>query len=133
MRGYWEDPGQTREAVDESGWMHTGDLGTIDVEGYCNITEFLYRDPKVQAVQVFGVPDHRYDEEVCAWIRLRAGKGETEEHIREFCRGQIAHQEVPRYIRFVTEFPMRVTGKVQKFLMRERMIRELNLKVERTA
>jgi fatty-acyl-CoA synthase len=91
------------------------------------------RHPKVQAVQVFGVPDHRYGEEVCAWIQLRSGEFETEQNIRDFCRGQIAHQKVPRYVCFVTEFPMTVTGKVQKFLMRERMIRDLNLKVETTA
>jgi fatty-acyl-CoA synthase len=153
MRGYWDDPVQTRANIDDAGWMHTGDLATIDGEGYCNITgrlkdmvirggeklspreieEFLYRHPKVQAVQVFGVPDHRYGEEVCAWIQLRSGESETEQNIRDFCLGQIAHQKVPRYVRFVTAFPITATGKVQKFVMREQMIRELNLKVETTA
>jgi fatty-acyl-CoA synthase len=153
MQGYWDDEVQTRAAIDASGWMHTGDLGTLDAEGYCNITgrlqdlivrggenlspreieEFLYRHPKVQAVQVFGVPDHRYGEEVCTWIQLRAGQSATEIEIQEFCRGQIAHQKIPRYIRFVSQYPMTVTGKVQKFVMREHMIKELNLTCEKTA
>jgi fatty-acyl-CoA synthase len=141
MKGYWEDPERTVEAIDESGWMHTGDLASLDAEGYCTITgrlkdmlirggenvypreieEFLYRHPKVQAVQVFGVPDAKYGEEICAWVVLRPGTEATSEEIREFCRQQIAHHKVPRYVRFVTAFPMTVTGKVQKFLMREEM------------
>jgi fatty-acyl-CoA synthase len=146
MRGYWGDPEKTREAIDEGGWMHTGDLAIMDEDGYCSITgrvkdmiirggenvypreieEFLYRHPAVQDVQVFGVPDEKYGEEVCAWIRLRAGDGAVEEDIRAFCKGQIAHYKIPRYVRFVDEYPMTVTGKVQKFVMREAMARELS-------
>ncbi|CAG2157516.1 3-[(3aS,4S,7aS)-7a-methyl-1, 5-dioxo-octahydro-1H-inden-4-yl]propanoyl:CoA ligase [Cupriavidus yeoncheonensis] len=152
MPGYWDDEPRTRESI-RDGWMHTGDLATIDAEGYCNIVgrvkdmlirggenvypreieEFLFRHPKVQSVQVFGVPDPRYGEEICAWIALRQGQGATEEEIREFCRGQIAHYKIPRYIRFVDEMPMTVTGKVQKFVMRDSMIRELNLSEGKTA
>jgi fatty-acyl-CoA synthase len=147
MLGYWNDPEKTREAIDAAGWMHTGDLAVIDEEGYCaivgrikdlvirggeniyprEIEEFLFRHPKVQAVQVFGVPDPKYGEELCAWIQLVEGAEATEEEIRAYCRGQIAHQKIPRYIRFVTEFPMTVTGKIQKFIMREKMIAELGL------
>lgn len=153
MKGYWDDAEKTHEVLDDAGWMHTGDLATIDQEGYCNITgrlkdlvirggenvspreveDFLYRHPKVQGVQVFGVPDPKYGEEVCAWIQLRPGAAASEEEIREFCRGQIAHQKVPRYVRFVAEFPMTVTGKAQKFVMRERMMKELGLRQEATA
>ena len=153
MKGYWEDSGKTREVLDDAGWMHTGDLGVIDDEGYANITgrlkdmvirggenvypreveEFLYRHTKVQAVQVCGVPDAKFGEEVCAWIQLKPGASSTPEEIREFCQNQIAHYKVPRYIRFVTEFPMTITGKVQKFAMREHMIKELGLSEERTA
>ncbi len=153
MRGYWDDPAQTREAVDGAGWMHTGDVAVIDEKGYCNITgrlkelvirggeklspreieDFLYSHPLVQAVQVFGVPDHRYGEEVCAWIQLRSRASASEEDIRTFCRGRVAHQKVPRYVRFVTEFPMTVTGKAQKFIMREQMIQELKLEIDATA
>jgi len=153
MKGYWEDPERTREAIDAAGWMHTGDLGIIDAEGYCNITgrltdmlirggeniypreieEFLYRHPKVQAVQVFGVPDAKYGEEVCAWIQLEPGAAVSAEEIQEFCRGQIAQHKIPRYLRFVNEFPLTVTGKVQKFMMREQMCIELNTLAGRTA
>jgi fatty-acyl-CoA synthase len=153
MRGYWDDPARTREVLDDAGWMHTGDLATLDAEGYCNITgrlkdviirggenlapreieDFLYRHPKVQAVQVCGVPDAKYGEEVCAWIQLRPGESVSEEEIREFCRGQISHQKIPRYIRFVSEFPLTATGKVQKFMMRQRMTVELGLEEQRTA
>ena len=147
MSGYWDDTEKTREAIDIAGWMHTGDLATIDAEGYCNITgrlkdivirggenispreveDFLYRHPSVQAAQVFGVPDAKYGEALCVWIQLRAGASLSEPQVREFCSGQIAHHKVPRYIRFVTEFPMTVTGKVQKFVMREAMCAELRL------
>jgi fatty-acyl-CoA synthase len=153
MLGYWGDEERTREAIDAARWMHTGDLATLDAEGYCNIVgrikdmvirggenvypreieEFLYRHPKIQDVQVIGVPDDHYGEEICAWIRLRRGVSVSEQEIRAFCRDQIAHYKVPRYIKFVDEFPMTVTGKVQKFVMRERMIAELGLKIQRTA
>jgi fatty-acyl-CoA synthase len=147
MRGYWNEPEKTRDVLDESGWMHTGDLGIIDAEGYCRITgrlkdlvirggenvypgeieEFLYGFPKLQAVQVFGVPDARFGEEVCAWIQLKAGVSADADEVREFCRGRIAHYKIPRYIRFVNEFPMTITGKVQKFAMRKQMMDELGL------
>jgi fatty-acyl-CoA synthase len=153
MKGYWDDLDRTREVLDEAGWMHTGDLGVIDADGYANVTgrlkdmiirggeniypreveEFLYRHTKVQAVQVCGVPDPNFGEEVCAWIQLRAGAISTPEEIRDYCRDQIAHYKVPRHIRFVTEFPMTITGKVQKFAMREFMIKELGLSEEKTA
>ena len=153
MLGYWEDEEKTREAIDPAGWMHTGDLATIDDEGYCNIVgrikdmvirggenvypreieEFLYRHPKIQDVQVIGVPDARYGEELCAWVRLRDGESATVEEIRAFCQGQIAHYKVPRYVKFVDGFPMTVTGKIQKFLMRQHMIEELRLIVQETA
>ncbi|HEX3881946.1 MAG TPA: AMP-binding protein [Stellaceae bacterium] len=153
MLGYWDDPERTAESIDAAGWMHTGDLATIDDEGYCNIVgrikdmvirggenvypreieEFLYRHPKIQDVQVIGVPDPRYGEELCAWVRLRDGETATTEEIRAFCQGQIAHYKIPRYVKFVDQFPMTVTGKVQKFLMREETIRELGLTVQKTA
>ena len=145
MRGYWDDAERTREAIDPGGWMHTGDLATIDDEGYCQIVgrvkdmiirggenvypreieEYLYRHPKVQDVAVVGVPDERYGEEVCAVVRLREGCEAAAEEIREFCRGRIAHYKVPRHVVFVDAFPMTVTGKVQKFLLREAVAREL--------
>ena len=153
MLGYWNDEEKTREAIDPARWMHTGDLATIDDEGYCNIVgrikdmvirggenvypreieEFLYRHPKIQDVQVIGVPDPRYGEELCAWVRLRDGVAATPEEIRAFCEGQIAHYKIPRYIKFVDAFPMTVTGKIQKFLMREETIVELGLSAEETA
>jgi fatty-acyl-CoA synthase len=153
MLGYWDDEEKTREAIDPAGWMRTGDLATIDAEGYCNIVgrikdmvirggenvypreieEFLYRHPKIQDVQVIGVPDARYGEELCAWVRLRDGETATAEEIRTFCQGQIAHYKVPRYVKFVDGFPMTVTGKIQKFLMRQQMIEELGLSLQETA
>jgi fatty-acyl-CoA synthase len=153
MLGYWDDEERTRQAVDAAGWMHTGDLATMDADGYCNIVgrikdmvirggenvypreieEFLYRHPKIQDVQVFGIPDERYGEEICAWIKVRAGETLNAEEVREFCRDQIAHYKVPRHIRFVDEFPMTVTGKIQKFIMRERMTTELGVKETVTA
>ena len=152
MLGYWDDEAHTREAI-VGGWMRTGDLATIDVDGYCDIVgrlkdmlirggeniypreieEFLFKHAKIQSVQVFGVPDPKYGEEVCAWIVLRSGVRMTEEEVREYCRGQIAHYKVPRYIRFVDDMPMTVTGKVQKFVMRERMIEELELAPPKTS
>jgi fatty-acyl-CoA synthase len=153
MHGYWDDAEKTRQAIDEQGWMHTGDLATLDAAGYCNIVgrvkdliirggenvspreieEFLYRHPHVQDVQVFGIPDHRYGEVVCAWIKLKAGAQCDAEAVRAFCRDQIAHFKVPQHIRFVEQFPMTVTGKIQKFVMREQMVAELQLREERTA
>jgi fatty-acyl-CoA synthase len=153
MLGYWDDDQKSREAIDPARWMRTGDLATIDDAGYCNIVgrikdmvirggenvypreveEFLYRHPKIQDVQVIGVPDQRYGEELCAWVRLRDDEGASAEEIRAFCQGQIAHYKIPRYIKFVDAFPMTVTGKIQKFLMREAMIEELGLGAERTA
>jgi fatty-acyl-CoA synthase len=153
MRGYWNDPGKTHEAVDVAGWMHTGDLATMDEEGYVNIVgrlkdmvirggenvypreieEFLYRHPKVQDVQVIGVPDPKYGEELCAWIMLRSGQTATAEEIREFCRGQIAHYKIPRHVCFVDAFPMTITGKVQKYLMRQQTIADLGLTDQKTA
>ena len=153
MQGYWGDPAKTAEAVDADGWMHTGDLATMDAEGYVNIVgrlkdmvirggenvypreieEFLYRHPAVQDVQVVGVPDVKYGEELCAWIKLRDGASATPDEIREFCRGQIAHYKIPRHIRFVDGFPMTITGKIQKFVMRQESIAELGLAEIKTA
>ncbi len=153
MLGYWDEPEKTAEAIDADGWMHTGDLATIDAEGYCNIVgrvkdmlirggenvypreveEYLFRHPAVQLVQVFGIPDERYGEEVCAWVVLKPGASATEEEIRDFARGQMAHYKVPRHVRFKTELPMTVTGKAQKFLMRAAMIEELGLREIETA
>jgi len=145
MLGYWQDAERTAEAIDRNGWMRTGDLATMDEDGYCNIVgrlkdmvirggeniypreieEFLYRHPAVLDVQVFGVPDARYGEELCAWIKTRAGASLAAEEIKTFCQGQIAHYKIPRHVRIVDEFPMTVTGKVQKFLMRQQMAEEL--------
>ena len=153
MHGYWGDEEKTREAIDSEGWMHTGDLATMDAEGYVKIVgrikdmvirggenvypreieEFLYRHPSVSDVQVIGVPDKRYGEELCAWVILKAGHAATADEIREFCRGQIAHYKIPRYIKFVDAFPMTITGKIQKFAMREQMKRELDLSEVKTA
>ena len=153
MRGYWDDAEKTAQTIDPAGWMHTGDLATIDDEGYCNIVgrikdlvirggenvypreveEFLYRHPKIADVQVFGVPDAKYGEEIAAWIKLRDGEEMTAQEVTNFCTGQIAHQKIPRHVRFVSEFPMTVTGKIQKFLMREEMARTLNLTEQKTA
>jgi fatty-acyl-CoA synthase len=153
MLGYWDDKEKTEEVIDQAGWMHTGDLATLDEDGYCNIVgrskdmvirggeniypreieEFLYKHPKVQDAQVIGVPDVKYGEELCVWIRLKPNEACTDEEIRGFCQGQIAHYKVPRYVKFVDAFPMTVTGKVQKYLMREQMLEELGLTEERTA
>jgi fatty-acyl-CoA synthase len=153
MHGYWEDEAKTGEVIDSDHWMHTGDLATMDAEGYINIVgrskdmvirggeniypaeieAFLYRHPKVQDVQVVGLPDKRYGEELCAWIVAKPDETISENEIREFCKGQIAHFKVPAYIRFVTQFPMTVTGKVQKFKIRELMKEELRLDDENTA
>jgi len=153
MRGYWNDSEKSAEAIDAGGWMHTGDLATMDEEGYVNIVgrlkdmvirggenvypreieEFLYRHPKVQEVQVIGVPDAKYGEEICAWVKLRPGQTATEDEIRASCKGQIAHYKVPRYVRFVDGFPMTVTGKIQKFVMRDETMKALGLMAQKTA
>jgi fatty-acyl-CoA synthase len=147
MLGYWDEPEKTAEAIDAARWMHTGDLATMDEDGYCNIVgrikdmvirggenvypreieEFLYTHPDVSDVQVVGVPDTRYGEELCAWVVLRSGASLTEEAVREFCEGRLAHYKVPRYVVFTDGFPMTVTGKVQKFKMREDAITRLGL------
>ncbi|HEY5278942.1 MAG TPA: AMP-binding protein [Pseudolabrys sp.] len=153
MLGYWGDPERTAEAIDAARWMHTGDLATMDADGYVNIVgrikdmvirggenvypreieEFLFRHPKVEAAQVVGVPDPKYGEELCAWVKLKSGTTATPEEIQDFCRAQIAHYKIPRYIKFVDSFPMTVTGKVQKFMMREQMVQELRLSEQATA
>jgi len=153
MLGYWDEVEKTADVLDRNGWMHTGDLATIDAEGFCNIVgrikdmvirggenlypreieEFLYRHPKIQDVQVFGVADDRYGEELCAWVRIRAGETLTAEEVRGFCQGQIAHNKIPRYVEFVDEFPMTVTGKIQKFMMRQHVEKRLGLKAAKTA
>ena len=150
MRGYWNDAERTRDVIDAGGWMHTGDLGVIDDDGYCNIVgrvkdmiirggenispreieEFLYLHPAVFDVAVVGVPDPKYGEEVCACIRLRPDMTASEDEIREFCRNRIAHYKVPRYVRFVESFPLTISGKVQKYLIREHMRTELKLNEE---
>jgi fatty-acyl-CoA synthase len=153
MLGYWDEPAKTAEVIDAARWMHSGDLATIDAEGYCNIVgrikdmvirggenlypreieEFFFRHPKIQDVQVFGVADAKYGEELCAWIKVRDGETLAEEEVRAFADGQIAHNKIPRYIQFVSEFPMTVTGKVQKFRMREMVEEQLGLKAVETA
>ena len=147
MLGYWNDEARTAEAIDADGWMHTGDLAVMDDEGYVNIVgrikdliirggenvypreveEFLYTHPDVVEVQVIGLPDVRYGEEIMAWVQLRDGADTTAADIKDFCRGTIAHYKVPRYIKFTDSFPMTITGKIQKFRMRETSIAELGL------
>jgi fatty-acyl-CoA synthase len=153
MKGYWNDDERTAESVDAQGWMYTGDLATIDAEGYCNITgrvkdmicrggeniypreieEFLYTHPAVSQVQVFGIPDNRLGEISCAWIILKSGESATEGDIVNFCKNQIAHFKVPAHVRFVEEIPMTVTGKPQKFAMRDRMMEVLGVVAQKTA
>jgi len=152
MMGYWNDTERTAEALID-GWMHTGDLGTIDAEGYGNIVgrvkdmvirggenlypreieEFLYTHPDIVEVAVFGVPDDKYGEELCAWVQINEGSKLNEDGVKDFCKGQIAHFKIPRYVRFVDEFPMTVTGKIQKFQMRDAMSTELGLSERKTA
>jgi fatty-acyl-CoA synthase len=147
MRGYWNDSERTAESIDPARWMHSGDLATMDEDGYVRIVgrikdmvirggeniypreieEFLYGHPEIADVQVIGVPDERYGEELMAWVVLRSGATVTDEELRDFCRGKIAHYKIPRYVKFVDSFPMTVTGKVQKFKMRETAIEELGL------
>jgi fatty-acyl-CoA synthase len=153
MHGYWGDKEKTDDAIDKNNWMHTGDLAVIDQDGYCNITgrvkdmiirggeniypreieEYLYRHPKIQDVAVFGVPDPRLGEAVATWIQLKPGESCELKEIIEFCDGQIAHYKVPAYIEIVTEFPMTVTGKIQKFVMRNKMAEKHNLVAAKTA
>jgi fatty-acyl-CoA synthase len=145
MRGYWDDEPNTRAALDEARWMHTGDLAVLDDEGYCTIVgrlkdmiirggeniypreieEFLYGHPDIQDVQVFGVPDERLGEQVCAWVRLRDGASLTPAGVQDYCRRHLAYFKVPHYVRFVDAFPMTVTGKVQKYVMREAMMADI--------
>jgi len=145
MPKYWNDPEKTAKAIDEARWIASGDVAVLDAEGYFQIVgrikdmlirggenifpreieDFLYTNPKIEQVEVIGVPDPKYGEEVCAWIKLREGETATEDEIRSFCKGQIAHFKIPKIIRFVDEFPMTITGKVQKFVMRERMAAEM--------
>jgi len=147
MLGYWDEPEKTAEAIDAGRWMHTGDLAVMDDEGYVNIVgrikdmvirggenvypreveEFLYAHPAIEDVQVIGVPDEKYGEELCAWVKLRPDALLTAEELRAYCVGKIAHYKVPRYVRFTQDFPMTVTGKVQKFKMRETSVTELGL------
>ena len=147
MLGYWEDPERTEQTIDPEGWLHSGDLGEMDAEGYVKITgrikdmiirggenvypreieEFLYSHPDIQEVQVFGVPDAKYGEQVAAWVQVRDGSTLTPEEIGEYCAGQITHFKIPRYIKLVDDYPMTVTGKMQKFVMRDQYAEELGL------
>lgn len=150
MLGYWRDEAKTRDAIDIARWMHSGDLATMDEEGYINIVgrikdmiirggeniypreieEFLFTHPKVSEVQVIGVPDEKYGEEVMAWIKLKEGESATEEEIKTYCQGRIAHYKIPRYIKFTESFPMTVTGKIRKVEMRQMSVKELGLEKE---
>src|SRR5205085_2566265 len=145
--GYWNEPAKTADAIDEAGWMHTGDLATIDGDGYVNIVgrikdmiirggenvypreieEFLYTHPDIVDVQVIGVPDQKYGEEIMAWLRVREGVTLSKDDVADFCKGRIAHYKVPRYVHATDEFPMTVTGKIQKYKMREAAIELLGL------
>jgi fatty-acyl-CoA synthase len=147
MNGYWNEPERTAEAIDDDGFMHTGDLAVMDDEGYVNIVgrskdmiirggenvypreieEFLYTHPDITDVQVIGVPDTKYGEEVMAWVTVRPGAAVTADTVREFCRGRIAHYKIPRYVQVTDEFPMTVTGKIQKFKLREQAVELLDL------
>jgi len=147
MLGYWNNEEATLKAIDAARWMHSGDLAVMDDEGYIKIVgrikdmiirggeniypreieEFLYTHPKISDVQVIGVPDAKYGEEIMAWVRLREGESASVEELRDYCRDKIAYYKIPRYVKFVEAFPTTVTGKVQKFIMREQSIKELGL------
>jgi fatty-acyl-CoA synthase len=153
MAGYFDKPEETAVAIDADGWLHTGDLATVDEEGYFRITgrlkdmvirggeniypreveEFLFTHPSIREVQCFGIPDRRFGEQLAAWVRLKEGSSLSEDEVVEFCRGKISHFKIPRYVRVVGEFPMTVTGKVQKYKMREAMCEELQLDEVETA
>jgi fatty-acyl-CoA synthase len=148
MKGYWDEPEKTADVLDENGWMHSGDLATLDQDGYCNIVgrvkdmvirggeniypreveEFLHQHPAVQNVQCFGIPNPKYGEVLCAWIHLKEGATITETEVKQFCDGKIAHYKVPTHVQFVTDYPMTITGKIQKFKMREMMAESLGAK-----
>jgi fatty-acyl-CoA synthase len=150
MRKYWGDAPRTAEAIDAAHWIKSGDVATMDDAGFIRIVgrikdmvirggekifpreieDFLYANAKIEEVEVFGVPDEKYGEQVAAWIKLRPGAEADAEEIRKYCEGRLAHFKIPRYIKFVEEFPLTVTGKVQKFVMRERMAQELGLSKE---
>ncbi len=147
MLGYWENEEGTRNAIDAARWMHTGDLARMDAEGYIKIVgrikdmiirggenvypreieEFFYQHPKVSDVQIIGVPDEKYGEEIMAWVKLKPGQTATDQEFKDFCKGQIAHYKVPRYYKFTDDFPMTITGKIQKYLMRRQSVEELGL------
>ena len=147
MDGYWNDPEKTAGAIDAEGWMHTGDLATMDADGYLNIVgrtkdmvirggenvypreveEFLYSHPRIRDVQVIGVPDRKYGEELLAWVQTDDGTELSAAEVREFCVGQIAHFKIPRYVAVIEEFPMTVTGKIQKFILRDMAIEKFGL------
>ena len=148
MLGYWDDPEKTAEAIDADGWMHTGDLAEMREDGYCNIVgrikdmvirggenvypreieEFLYAHPDIEDVQVIGVPDEKYGEELCAWIKMRAGADPLDaDAVRAYATGKLAHYKIPRYVLVVDEFPMTVTGKIRKVQMREETAARLGL------
>lgn len=153
MQGYWDNDDLTAEAIDADGWMHTGDLATLDAEGYCNITgrvkdmicrggeniypreieEYLYTHPAVSEVQVFGIPDDSYGEITCVWVVPKSGRSIDADDIKDFCKGQIAHYKLPTHVRIKESLPMTVTGKAQKFIMRDAMIEELGLSAQDTA
>ena len=146
MQGYWNDPERTAETIDAGGWLHSGDLAVMDQDGYVQIVgrikdmiirggeniypreieEFLYQHPAISEAQVFGVPDEKMGEEVCAWIQLNAGQKLSVDEVKDYCRDKITHFKIPRYIDFVDEYPMTVSGKIQKFVMRETMIDRLS-------
>jgi fatty-acyl-CoA synthase len=150
MLEYWDNPEATSGAIDSARWMHTGDLAVMDDDGYVNIVgrnkdmiirggenvypreieEFLYGHPSVADVQVIGVPDEKYGEEICAWVRLRDGKTLTIDEVKAFCAGKIAHYKVPRYLRITDDFPMTVTGKIQKHKLRQQAIETLGLRAD---